>query len=62
MINPLSDISFMDIIDILTVAFVLYLIFLWFKKTKSIFILIGIIISGAVYLTANMLGLRLLAT
>jgi DNA integrity scanning protein DisA with diadenylate cyclase activity len=58
----IDNIAIKDIIDILTVSFLLYLIFLWFKKTKSVFVLAGIIISGIVYLIANILGLRLLAT
>lgn len=58
----IDNIVIKDIIDILTVSFLLYLIFLWFKKTKSVFVLAGIIISGIVHLIANILGLRLLAT
>ena len=56
----LENISIKDIIDIFIVAFLLYLIFLGFKKTKSIFVLAGIIITGSLYLVANILGLRLL--
>lgn len=57
----LENISIKDIIDIFIVAILLYLIFLGFKKTKSIFVLAGIIITGSLYLVANILGLRLLA-
>ncbi|MBU0661754.1 diadenylate cyclase [Patescibacteria group bacterium] len=62
MFDFLKDITVIDVIDILAVAVFLYLIFLWFKKTKSVFIFVGIVISGAIYLIVNILGLRLLAT
>jgi DNA integrity scanning protein DisA with diadenylate cyclase activity len=58
----MEKISITELVDIFTVAFLLYLIFLGFKKTKSVFVLAGIIISGTIYLIANIFGLRLLAT
>jgi len=62
MFDFLKDITIIDIIDILTVSFFLYLIFLWFKRTKSVFIFVGIIISSIAYLVVRILGLRLVAT
>ncbi|MFH1092990.1 MAG: diadenylate cyclase [Candidatus Omnitrophota bacterium] len=62
MFDFLKDISIIDAVDILSVSFLLYVIFLWFKRTKSVFIFVGIIISSIVYLVVRILGLRLVAT
>ena len=62
MFDFLKGIHIIDVIDILTVSFLLYLIFLWFKRTKSVFIFGGIIISSLAYLVVRILGLRLVAT
>ncbi|MCG2711740.1 MAG: diadenylate cyclase [Candidatus Omnitrophica bacterium] len=62
MFDFLKDINIIDAIDILTVSFLLYLIFLWFKRTKSVFIFVGIVISSIAYLVVRVLGLRLAAT
>ncbi|MBU1084080.1 MAG: diadenylate cyclase [Candidatus Omnitrophota bacterium] len=62
MFDFIKDMSIIDVVDILTVSFLLYLLFLWFKRTKSVFIFVGIIISSSAYLIVRILGLRLVAT
>jgi diadenylate cyclase len=58
----LKDIAVIDVIDIMAVSILLYILFLWFKRTKSSFVFVGIVISSIAYMTVKLLRLRLVAT
>jgi len=48
-----------DLLDIAFIALLIYAIIVWFKKTRAVFILIGIAIAGAIYLFASQFNLIL---
>jgi diadenylate cyclase len=62
MLNFLKNITAIDIIDIIIVSLLLYILFLWLKKTQSVFVFMGIIISSIIYMFVKLLRLRLVAT
>ena len=51
--RPFSNITGADIIDIFIVSTLVYIVLLWFRRTRAAFILVGILILGAVYLLAR---------
>lgn len=55
----ISSMTAIDIIDIAVAYIILYLLYLWFKRTKSVYVFIGIIIASTFYLAAQFLQLRL---
>lgn len=55
----IQSIKFMDFIDIGIIAIFIYLILVWLKKSRVRFIFIGIIMLGALYILARLLGLYL---
>ena len=62
MFTFLKDITVIDVIEIIAVSILLYILFLWFKRTKSSFVFVGIIISSIAYMIVKLLRLRLVAT
>jgi uncharacterized protein (TIGR00159 family) len=57
-----NNFRWVDLFDILIVATLIYLALIWFEKTRARFVLIGIMILGAVYTLARLLGLYLTTT
>ena len=49
------------LIDILCMSVLIYILIIWFKKSKAIFVLIGLFIVGIVYLAAREFNLQLMA-
>lgn len=49
------------VIDILFMSIIVYALILWFKRSKAVFVLIGLVIIGLVYLTARQFNLQLTA-
>jgi diadenylate cyclase len=62
MLSFLKNTTAIDIIDIAIVSLLLYILFLWLKKTQSVFVFMGIIVSSVVYMLVKLLRLRLVAT
>ncbi|MBF0274570.1 MAG: DNA integrity scanning protein DisA nucleotide-binding domain protein [Nitrospinae bacterium] len=54
-----SFIKVSDLLDISFIALMIYVAIIWFKKTRTMFVLIGIAISGGIYLFANQFNLIL---
>ncbi len=54
-------IAFTDLLDICLMSMVVYLLIIWFKRSKAVFVLIGIFIVGLLYLAARELNLQLTA-
>jgi len=48
-----ANIAVTDLIDIAIVSTLVYIVLIWFKQTRAAFILVGILILGAVYLLAR---------
>ncbi|HPD56779.1 MAG TPA: diadenylate cyclase [Smithellaceae bacterium] len=63
LINPvlsaIKNIRMQDILDIAIIAFMIFAFFTWFKTRASRFVLLGIILLGAVYIAARFLQLYL---
>jgi uncharacterized protein (TIGR00159 family) len=57
--NILQTFRIQDFLDIVIVGFLIYILLVWFKKTASRFVLIGIILLGVVYSLSNFLHLYL---
>jgi uncharacterized protein (TIGR00159 family) len=61
MFNPFSEIGFTDVLDIGFLSALLYAVIVWLKRTRASFVLLGILILGAVYVLARQFGLQLTA-
>lgn len=55
----IRGISLMDVVDMGIITTFLYLVLIWFEKARARFMLVGIIILGAIYAVARFLGLYL---
>ena len=60
-LNGALGFSLADVLDIAFVACLIYLVLLWFKKTKAVFVAIGILLLAAVYIVAREAGMFLTA-
>jgi len=56
-----QNLGITEILDIIVISFLIYLLLIWFKKTRAVFVLTGIIIAAVVYLLARQLNLILTA-
>ena len=61
LINPFPTITFAEVIDIIFVAILLYTAIVWAQRTRAAFVVRGIVILGAIYLTARYLDLQMTA-
>ena len=52
-------IGFSDFLDILFMTLIIYSLFVWLKRTRAVFVLMGILILGAIYLLARQFNLYL---
>ncbi len=57
-----NDVGLLGFVDILIMSIVIYSVLVWFKRTKTIFIITGMFILGAGYLVARELDLTLTVT
>ncbi|MBN2688246.1 MAG: diadenylate cyclase [Deltaproteobacteria bacterium] len=57
--NLIKVFRFADLIDIAIIAALTYVVLIWFKKTTSRFVLIGIVILGAIYSSARFFSMYL---
>lgn len=57
LIQLINNIRMSDLFDILIITLFLYVVLVWFKKTASRFVLIGIVILGAIYAVARIFHL-----
>lgn len=58
----LNDIGIVDVADIVIVAVLLYVLFLWFKRTRSAYVFMGVVICTVAYVVAKFLKLELAAS
>ena len=56
----LKEVGFSGLFDIAFVALLIYVILIWFKRTRAVFVVSGILIIGVVYLLAR--GFNLVLT
>lgn len=59
MIASLKSVTPADILDIVLVAVLIYAVLVWFKRTKSAFVAMGIMVLAAVYTLARAAGLTM---
>lgn len=59
MIAPLKAVTPADILDVVLVAVLNYAVLVWFKRTKSAFVALGIMVLAAVYALARAAGLTM---
>ncbi|MBI2871399.1 MAG: DNA integrity scanning protein DisA nucleotide-binding domain protein [Candidatus Omnitrophica bacterium] len=52
-VKNMDHITSADLVDMAIVSTLVYLVLIWFKQTRAAFILVGILIFGAVYLLAR---------
>jgi uncharacterized protein (TIGR00159 family) len=57
----LKTIGFPELLDIALVSILMYTLIVWFKRSKAVFVLIGLFIIGVVYNAAREFNLQLLA-
>ncbi len=57
----LKSIGLSEFIDIVLVSMLMYMLIVWFKRSKAVFVLIGLFIIGVVYNAAREFNLQLLA-
>ena len=62
MINPLKSVGPADILDMVVVATLIYALLVWFKRTKSAFVALGIMVLATVYTLARAAGMRMTAS
>lgn len=62
LLSLLREAGFSGLLDIGFMSLVVYTILVWFKRTRSAFVLIGILIVSAVYLAARAFNMYLTAT
>lgn len=62
MASLLKSIGISGIIDIILMSILVYILIVWFKRSKAVFVLIGLFIVGVVYNAAREFNLQLLAT
>lgn len=48
-----------DLVDVIIVSVVLYSLLVWFKRSRAVFVVIGMLIVGLVYLVSRQFGLAL---
>ena len=53
------EIGFADVADIAIVALFLYSLIAWFRRSRSAFVLIGMLIVGGIYVVGRLFGLTL---
>src|SRR5919108_6556843 len=61
LINPFPTMTLAEVIDIIFVAVLLYTAIVWAQRTRAAFVVRGIVILGAIYLTARYLDLQMTA-
>lgn len=57
MLSVISTFSWRDLLDVLFLAVVAYQLYIWFRGTKALRVLIGLVALGAVYSLAKLWGL-----
>ena len=57
----LKSIGISEFIDIALVSVLVYTLIVWFKRSRAVFVLIGLFIIGVVYNAAREFNLQLLA-
>ncbi|MGB2958830.1 MAG: diadenylate cyclase [Bacteroidota bacterium] len=58
----INEIGFAGFVDIAFMSLLIYTVLVWFKKTRTAFVVIGMSIVGGAYLVARVLGLSLTTT
>jgi uncharacterized protein (TIGR00159 family) len=56
-VSPLKAIAFADVLDIALVACLVYALLVWFKKTKTAFVAMGLLMLALVYTIARIMGM-----
>jgi diadenylate cyclase len=56
-VSPLKAVGFADILDIALVAVLIYALLIWFKKTKTAFVAMGLLMLALVYTAARIMGM-----
>lgn len=62
MVAPLKSIGLSGFLDIALMSILIYALIVWFKRSKAVFVLIGLFIIGVIYNAAREFNLQLLAT
>lgn len=57
MFGAIKAVAFADILDIALVAVLIYALLIWFKKTKTAFVAMGLLMLAFVYTTARIMGM-----
>jgi diadenylate cyclase len=56
-VSPLKAIALADVFDIALVATLVYALLVWFKKTKTAFVAMGLLLLALVYTVARIMGM-----
>jgi diadenylate cyclase len=60
--NIINEIGFSGFLDITFMSIIVYSILVWFKRTRTVFVVIGMFMLGGAYLLARQLELSLTTT
>src|SRR3954465_11917799 len=55
--SPLKALAIADVLDIALVAVLVYTLLVWFKKTKTAFVAMGLLMLALVYTIARIMGM-----
>jgi DNA integrity scanning protein DisA with diadenylate cyclase activity len=62
MLELFEEIGFSGLLDIILMSILIYSLLVWFKRTRTAFVVIGMSIVGLAYLIARQLDLSLTTT